>query len=78
LFWNKAKKNEYNRSSTIKDLPLLAVTVGIQWSAPGDGRIRADANYVLRNDAATVGKHCSAFAGGRLELLQILLIGAGL
>ncbi len=23
LFWNKAKKNEYNRSSTIEDLPLL-------------------------------------------------------
>ncbi len=27
LFWNKAKKSEYNRSSTIKDLPLLAITL---------------------------------------------------
>jgi hypothetical protein len=23
FFWNKAKENEYNRSSTIEDLPLL-------------------------------------------------------
>ncbi len=23
FLWNKAKKNEYNRSSTIEDLPLL-------------------------------------------------------
>ncbi len=23
FFWNKAKKNEYNRSATIEDLPLL-------------------------------------------------------
>jgi hypothetical protein len=23
FFWSKAKKNEYNRSSTIEDLPLL-------------------------------------------------------
>jgi hypothetical protein len=23
LFWNKAKKNKYNRSSTIEDLPYL-------------------------------------------------------
>jgi hypothetical protein len=26
LLWNKAKKNEYNRSSTIEDLPLLVFT----------------------------------------------------
>ncbi len=26
LFWNIAKKNEYNRSSTIEDLPLLNTT----------------------------------------------------
>jgi hypothetical protein len=26
FFFNKAKKNEYNRSSTIKDLPLLVST----------------------------------------------------
>jgi len=27
LLWNKAKKNEYNRSSTIKNLPLLLLTL---------------------------------------------------
>ncbi len=26
FFWNKAKKNEYNRPATIEDLPLLLVT----------------------------------------------------
>jgi len=25
FYWNKAKNNEYNRSSTIEDLPLLLV-----------------------------------------------------
>jgi hypothetical protein len=34
FFWGeKAKKNKYNRSSTIKDLPLLACT------APGPGQV---------------------------------------
>jgi hypothetical protein len=28
FFWKEAKKNEYNRSSTIEDLPLLV------WIAP--------------------------------------------
>jgi hypothetical protein len=27
FFWNKAKKNEYNRFSTIEDLPLLLLTL---------------------------------------------------
>ncbi len=31
LFWNEAKKNEYNRSSAIEDLPLLLqlITSGV-------------------------------------------------
>jgi hypothetical protein len=36
LFWEKAKKNEYNRSSTIKYLPLLGrtavVTIFFLWN----------------------------------------------
>jgi hypothetical protein len=31
FFFNKAKKNEYNRSSTIEDLPLLVCTLYVQY-----------------------------------------------
>jgi hypothetical protein len=33
----KAKKNEYNRSSTIKDLPLLRLTLTTGWGGGGGG-----------------------------------------
>jgi hypothetical protein len=40
FFWNKAKKNEYNRSATIEDLPLLLKTTRKNRTSPNTGPIK--------------------------------------
>ncbi len=80
LFWNKAKKNEDNRSSTIEDLPLLLLVADalheVVQGAANDGVGTVVQRLERRYVAVPPHEHCRC-AGEVVGQLRRRLAGGG-